>query len=108
MGRRKWTATGVEWVVASPFPGPRAEAAPALLMPCTATGVELDWRHERDAPPPFGVGPSPSWPLPLSPQQSIAPPESKAQAWVLPTLTAFAPVMPFTATGVGLPLPVVP
>ena len=60
-------------------------------MPDTATGLGL------------GVLlPLPSWPLPLLPQHSSVAALVMAQVFSVPAATIVAPVMPDTATGLGL------
>ena len=70
-----------------------AAIAIAVVIPPTATGVELD----------VSV-PLPSAPLLLSPQQSTLPPERRAQVWSWPAAMAMAVVIPVTATGIVLPV----
>src|SRR5664280_2453029 len=66
----------------------------ALVIPLTATGVELSV-----------VVPSPSWPYPFQPQQATPPPASRAQVSLEPAVIAVAVVIPLTATGVELVTP---
>jgi hypothetical protein len=70
----------------------------AVVMPMTATGVELSV-----------VVPSPSSPKALRPQQLTEPPVRRAHVSLPPAEIAVAVVMPLTATGVELfvvvPLP---